>query len=515
MNGSTKQRKEAWRMTPQSRLGVTAAAVFLGLSFNTSAVASDKLVRSAGDQEQVQFALTLPLNNRAVLDSLLQQLYTPGSPQFHQFLGSADFDARFAPTQAQYQALKSLASQYGLSVVNEHSSHTLLDVQASAATIRNVLGVQMQVKQRADGRQYFAPDRLQTMPFPLASMGAAAAALDQRPLDAQLIRRGAVAQAAVDAAARPNAGTEENGSYSPANIKTAYNLNGIQNGGTPVALFELSSAKYTDAGTYASEFGLNNPTLIQETVAGGTTTTTGSDEVMLDIEMVMAVSNPTTIYVYTGPNSSTGVLDTYTQIADDDHVNQVSTSWGECETSDGQSNVDSENTAFTKMVAEGISAFAAAGDSGADACTELDIFKELGVEDPASQPNVVGVGGTTLTTSSAQAYTSETVWDTSSSEAVLEHHAQRAGRVSGRRPRLRLLRLRQRHLRRLVRGRRHQRRCAAVGGVLEPDRQGPGQERGLCQPHALPDRRERDVLCQRLPRHHHRQQQQLRCGRRL
>jgi len=40
---------------------------------------------------------------------------------------------------------------------------------------------------------------------------------------------------------------------------------------------------------------------------GGTTDTSGSTEVMLDIEMIMAVANPQTIYVYTGPNSTAGV----------------------------------------------------------------------------------------------------------------------------------------------------------------------------------------------------------------
>ena len=418
MKGRITRHGHAGRMMVRNWLGgAVAAAMFLGLCCNgavqAAPAAGDQLVRMAGDQEQVRFALTLPQTNQAGLKEFLQALYTPGNPQFHQFLSSAEFDARFGPTQAQYEALKSVATQNGLTVVGEHTSHTLLDVQGSAGAIRKLLGVQMQVKQRADGRQYFAPDRPQTLPYSLSALGADAAALYQRPLDSMLTRGGPVAQASVDAAARlqPNVGTSPNGAYGPADIKTAYNLNSIQNGGTPVALFELYSANYSDAGVYATEFGLNNPNLVQVAVDGGTTETTEAAEVIADIEMVMLVSNPSTIYVYTGPNTPTGAVDTYTKIADDNLVTQVSTSYGACESTVGEGVINAESPAFTKMVAEGMSLFSAAGDSGAYACSFLLIFESVGVLDPASQPNVIGVGGTNLTTTSTQAYTSETVWN--------------------------------------------------------------------------------------------------------
>src|SRR5581483_678720 len=128
--------------------------------------------------------------------------------------------------------------------------------------------------------------------------------------------------------------------------QVAYNAWSIQNGGQAVALFELSSANYSDADTYASAFGLTSPNLVQETVDGGTTDTSGAGEVMLDIEMVMAIANPATIYVYTGPNSSAGALDTYTQIANDNLVHEVSTSWGLDEASEGSSGANAENTQF-------------------------------------------------------------------------------------------------------------------------------------------------------------------------
>jgi kumamolisin len=399
--------------------GAAVAGLFLGLGCTAAANAAavpggDRVVRSADGQETIKFALTLPHRNQAELQDLLRRLYTPGDARFHRFLGSAEFDERYAPSREQYEALKSLARQYGLSVVGEHGSRTVLDVAAPASTVRKVFGAQLQILQTAEGKQYHAPAGEVQLPFPISAIGADVVALNDRPAHTHLrVRREHVSQAEIRAAAQPHSGTQQSGSYAPADIQTAYDLAGIQNGGTPVAVFELSSANYGDAATYAGNFGLNSPNLVQKTVDGGTTNTTGSTEVMLDIEMIQAVSNPTTMYVYTGPNSGSGVLDTYTQIADDDLVSQVSTSWGECESSEGQSAADAENTVFTKMVAEGISLFAAAGDNGAYDCGGSG---SLAVDDPASQPEVVGVGGTSLTTSSSQAYVSEAVWDTSSTE---------------------------------------------------------------------------------------------------
>jgi kumamolisin len=203
-----------------------------------------------------------------------------------------------------------------------------------------------------------------------------------------------------------NGGTGPSGTFEPADIKRAYNLNAIQNGGRPVALIELSSANYADAQTYATKFNLNNPLLTQIAVDGGTTAETGNGplEVLLDIEMVMLVSNTTNILIYTAPNSTAALLDTYARIADDNSVGQVSTSWGLDEADVGSATANAENTQFEKMAAQGIAVFAATGDDGAYACTTLC------VQDPSSQPYVTGVGGTVLTTSAGQVYASESAW---------------------------------------------------------------------------------------------------------
>jgi kumamolisin len=398
----------------------TWVATFLMSGFMllaTSAVAADDSgrqvdanLRAADDAQTVQFVLTLGLRNQDQLQQELKDMYDRSSPHYHHFLSSADFIAKYAPSKDNYAALENYATKHGLKVVGEHASRTMVKVEGSAAAIRDLFKSSMYWRQDKQGKQYLASDLEPTVPSELSSLGGSVTGLNQKPLRS-FVQRAQRAQSAQTAgrAAISTSGSGYGGSWLPHDIRTAYDVIGIENGGQPVALVEFSSANYSDAAVYASAFGLNNPVLTQIPIDGGTTDTSGAVEVMLDIEMLMAVSNTTNIFVYTSPNTSTGSLDLFTQIAEDDQVGQVSTSWGLCETERGQTAANQENTIFTQMAAEGIAVFAASGDDGAYDCGNAHPgWAE--VDDPAAQPYVTGVGGTSLIASNVQTYLAETVW---------------------------------------------------------------------------------------------------------
>jgi subtilase family serine protease len=69
-----------------------------------------------------------------------------------------------------------------------------------------------------------------------------------------------------------------------------------------------------------------------------------------------------------------------------------------------------ENTVLVQMASEGITVTAASGDNGAYGDKTLTGYN---VADPASQPYVTGVGGTTLFTGPGQIWEEEDVWNTS------------------------------------------------------------------------------------------------------
>jgi kumamolisin len=78
----------------------------------------------------------------------------------------------------------------------------------------------------------------------------------------------------------------------------------------------------------------------------------------------------------------------------------LSSSAGSCEhevTAEAPGLTSSESTLFEQAATEGMSVLVAAGDAGSAACRQSGAGTELSVQDPAGQPFVTAVGGTSLT----------------------------------------------------------------------------------------------------------------------
>ena len=422
-------RRGSRRSARSLSLGFAALCGLAGLSLSANAqtaikrlpahvpdlVAQANLVGRSPAQENVSLALTLPLRNEAQLDALLQRLYDPNDALYGQFLTSAQFVARFAPTQADYDAVAAYARAQGLTVTGTHPNRLVLDVVGTAQTVENAFGLKLKQYRLPEGRVFRAPDSNPAIPAALAGKLQGVVGLDTATVwHPHNIRKTidplAFLNQPVDLSFHPNVtGSGPNGGLSPSDIKTAYNLNSVtQNGsGQTLGLFELDGYKATDITGYESKFSLPAVPLQNVLVDGSKGTAgSGADEVTLDIELQIALApGASKIYVYEAPNSSAGVVDTYNKIASDNLAKSISTSWGSAEASG--STTTSESNAFKQMGTQGQSIFAAAGDSGA-----YDNGTSLSVDDPASQPNVTGVGGTKLTTSGAGGpYSSETTWN--------------------------------------------------------------------------------------------------------
>ena len=165
-----------------------------------------------------------------------------------------------------------------------------------------------------------------------------------------------------------------------------------------VALFELEPFLSSDISAYKFCYGIST-TVNTILVDGGAGTGPGEGEAALDIEDVAGLAPDATMDVYEAPaNTWTDVTDEYTQIADDDTAQVVSSSWGSCESLTGTGVPQSEETIFEEMATDGQSMLAAAGDTGSEGCYRTDgDYISLSVLDPASDPWVTGVGGTDLT----------------------------------------------------------------------------------------------------------------------
>ncbi|MGH3602396.1 MAG: putative Ig domain-containing protein [Pseudonocardiaceae bacterium] len=181
---------------------------------------------------------------------------------------------------------------------------------------------------------------------------------------------------------------------------TPFYQEGDEGQGQTIALLELEPNSATDIDAYQGCYQTHatvNYIPVDGGVGGTGTDTTdpGSGEAALDIEQIIGLAPQATIDVYQAPNTTTGILDAYQAMVNNPAVTIISTSWGACETGDPLPTV--EAPIFATAAHDGISTFAAAGDSGSTDCGT----SALAVDDPASQPDVTGVGGTTLPNLSA------------------------------------------------------------------------------------------------------------------
>ena len=138
------------------------------------------------------------------------------------------------------------------------------------------------------------------------------------------------------------------------------------------------------------------------------------EEGTMDAEWSTATSNSfggfqstAKVYLYDGANFNDSTFtDMYNQMVSDNDARVFSTSWS-CTEIYGcsSSTMNTRDAIFSEMVGQGWTLVAASGDRGA-----FDDCSHLAVSYPASDPNVVGAGGTELSLSSGPVYNSEVTW---------------------------------------------------------------------------------------------------------
>ncbi len=376
------------------------------------AVSEAVYLRRLHPNVEVPLTFILPLRNQDALEQLVQRIYDPTDQEyFGKYLTPEEFAEQFAPTQEDYDHVVAYAKSLGLAVTGIHSNRTLLNVSGPARYVQRAFNLRLHHYQTHDGRTFHAPDNDPEVADSIASIIHGIVGLDNHAVRHTYNRQKNTTEGFLTADAASNTfPSGPGGGYSPNDLLTAYNLSGVPANGSNqvIALFELGAYLASDINEYASHFGLPSPKLQNIMVDGGSGGAI-DPEVTLDIQLALALAPESQIYVYEGPNSDQGVLDTYNRIATDNIAKQVSTSWGMGENLSNAQFLQAENAIFLQMAAHGQTIFAAAGDSGA-----YDDYPTLtlAVDDPASQPYVTAVGGTRLTVNpTSGAYNNESVWN--------------------------------------------------------------------------------------------------------
>ena len=309
----------------------TTTSVRLSGHIPSKAIAEATLLKPVDTSTHVPVTFVLPLRNREILEELVQRIHDPNDDQyFGRYLTSEEFIEQFAPTQEDYNKVVSYAKSLGLTVIGTHPNRTLLNVTGFSRSIESAFNLHLHQYQSPSGRKFYAPNNNPEVPISIASIIHCIVGLDNHAVWHTYNRKKEAPQELLVSSTTGKASPSgPGGGFAPSDILTAYNLTGISaNGsGQTIALFELASYQASDINEYTSYFGLPTATLTNVLVDGGSGA--GIDpEVTLDIELALALAPGSHVYVYEGPNSNQGVLDTYNRIATDNIAKQISTSWG-------------------------------------------------------------------------------------------------------------------------------------------------------------------------------------------
>ncbi|HEY1733385.1 MAG TPA: protease pro-enzyme activation domain-containing protein [Acidimicrobiales bacterium] len=365
--------------------------------------------------------VTLAVPDPTALSAFVAAVSTPRSAEYRQYLEPGQFASRFGPSPSAIGGVRAWLTGEGLTVGPAAGDGLLLPVHGSAAAMAQAFGTSFASVRLPSGQTAYTDTVAPTVPSGLAGVVHGVVGLsDVARWHSDLETSSAVPPQACNAAGgQAFAG----GPLTFTQLASAYDLSGLYpqgrtGAGVTVAIYELEPHATADVQAFERCYGLSTA-VTNVTVDGGPGVGYGSGEAALDIEDVAGLAPGANILVYQGPNSTrsgagSGPLDTMNQIAADDRARVVTTSWGVCEATLTSTAAALENRIFQTMAAQGQTMLAASGDSGSEGCwyqgtsASRNTSTTLGVGDPASQPDVTGVGGTALPTGSTAG---QTVWN--------------------------------------------------------------------------------------------------------
>src|SRR5579862_2804252 len=100
-----------------------------------------QLVGHYTPSQKLRLVIGLEHPNQAAEDAFIKSLYTKGSPDFHNFLTAAEWNARFAPSAEAEKAVVDWAHSQGLTVTHRYANRLLVDLEGSSEAIEAALGV--------------------------------------------------------------------------------------------------------------------------------------------------------------------------------------------------------------------------------------------------------------------------------------------------------------------------------------------------------------------------------------
>jgi subtilase family serine protease len=420
-----------------------------------------KSLGAAQPDAVAHFNVYLPLTHSAALEQLLQGQTDSTSPNYHQWLTPAQFKRQFGPSAADVARTKALLQAEGFTIVSEKTQS--LEVEGAVSNVERMFNTRLQRVQTKQGRiKLAAAEGHLTLPQSLASMGAVipeftthlAAHVHSKVLRPLSVASPIFRLSSNDSFFYPN---DLNEAYQLPSFRTEvappFSRHPAQIAGVGVHIGIVISSVIDPADlantfnstlplggglnliqAYSANSNLSVPTVTIRPIGAGSgpfnPATDDAAEASLDTQMSLGTAPGAQETLYDMEDlSDDQITAAYTAVDEDNSVDVVSSSFGECEldfTAAYNGGVDftgilkTFHALFQQGNAQGITFLASSGDNGGVPCVSAAFANNptngtsfvAGVENPASDPNVTGVGGTNLQTTATPgvndaAYSSE------------------------------------------------------------------------------------------------------------
>jgi len=416
-------------------------------------------VSDSFSMEHMLLQLRRPAEQEEAFKQFIQELQTPGSPNYHHWLSAQQIGEKYGPAQQDLDTLTAWLREHGLKVNLVYDNRLMIDFTGTASSVRETFGTEIHWLE-VNGKSHLGNVRDPQIPAALAPVVAGIVSLhDFKPHAMHRMRAqytfssyGETEQAVV-----------------PADLATIYDLNplfsgGVTGTGQTIVVVEDTNFKTGDWTTFRKKFGLSKYTDAKLTVvhpaskAPNNCKNPGNNvddiEAALDAEWASAAAPDANIELISCDDTATtfGGL-----IAIENLLNASATppaimsmSYGECEAYNGAAANAAFSAAFQQAVAEGVSVFVSSGDSGAAMCDSDSWTADhgIGVTGWGDTPYNVAVGGTdfgdtyagtnstywnatnTSTFGSALSYIPEIPWNDSCASALIATYVSRVSPAS-------------------------------------------------------------------------------------
>ena len=340
---------------------------------------------------------------QADMEQLLHDQQDAASADYHRWLTPEQYADRFGAGAADLAQIMAWARSQGLQPAYVARSRTFALFRATAGQAESAFHTAIH-RYEVNGQTHFANATEPSIPAALGEVVGDVWGLSDFHPKAQM-RLPGLPQMTSSGGSHHMAPDDFATIYDVAPLYTA----GLDGTGQSIAIVGQATVTTSDIQAFRQTFNLGAANLQQVAVPGRPTPAPSlgdQEESTLDIEWSGAVArNASIVFVY-----SDDVWISAAYAVDLDVAPILSMSYGACEQED-QVHLPIYRTLVQQANAEGITWLAASGDSGADACDDQGVAvaqNGLGVNAPASIPEVTGMGGTEFSEGSGTSY-----WSTS------------------------------------------------------------------------------------------------------